>query len=291
MAIHNETAKTRLCRVLSVDDEQAGGRIQVRLVPEDDDIDDDKNLPWCFPLIPKMLHCIPQVNETVIIILPDAPKANRFYIGPVVSQDYYMSKDLFNYTSRVFLGSGNIVKPLPDPATDPENEGTCPDKTDIALRGRKNSDVILKDNELRLRCGFKQNPQGPPDISLKFNREDLGYILMRYKKSTDHKGKTYASSINLVADRINLLSHDSPEVFTMNDRKDLITDDEMKNILEKAHPLPYGDDLMNLLKDLIGVIRNHVHSFHNNPPALSDQQKSVLDADLNQLLSKSVRIN
>lgn len=291
MAKQIEAAKTRLCRVLSVTDEQAGGRIQVRFIPEDEDITDDKDLPYCFPLIPKMMHCLPKVNETVVVILPGAPKSNRFYIGPIISQDYRMNFDPFDFQSRMFLGTGNIGGVLPNPDNDPENEGTCPDIEDIALRGRKDADLILKDREIRLRCGFKKYPTGPAQTSLHFNREDLGYILMRYKKSKDHKGKDYSSSINLVADRINLLSHDSPEVFALSDRKDLITDDEMKTILEKAHPLVYGDDLVAFLQDLVDIIRNHSHSFAGLPPSFSAQDEVVLQADLNQILSKSVRTN
>lgn len=287
----NEPAKTRLCRVISVKDEQGGARIQVRLYPEDDNVKDNNELPYCFPLMPKMLHCIPKVNETVIIILPDAAKGSRFYIGPVISQDYRMNFDSFDFTSRLFLGTGNIGGLLPNPETNPENEGSYLDNDDIALRGRQDADVILKNREVRIRCGFKKYPTGPDSTTLHFNREDLAYILMRYRKTQDNKGKDYSSSINLVADRINLLSHDSPEVFALSDRKDLITDEEMKTILEKAHPLPYGDDLMIFLSDLVEIIKTHSHPFAQDPPAFNEQQQVVLQADLNQMLSKSVRIN
>lgn len=299
MSLKQEPAKTRLCKVLSTEDPQGGGRIQVRLRPEDDDIKNDADLPWCFPLLPKMIHSIPQEKETAIIIIPDSPKANRFFIGPVISQDYFMAKDMYDYQSRVFLGMGNIAKPLPNPSTDTENDGSCLDATDIALRGRKNTDVILKEDndskasEVRIRCGYKSYPGGAPQDTLKFNREDLGYILMRYKKSKDHKNKDYSSSVNIVADRINLLSHDSNDVFALGDSKSLITDETMKLILENAHPLVYGDNLVDVLKRIVEIFLNHRHSMHNNPPSLNDTDQIFLtETNFDKiLLSTSVRTN
>ena len=168
-----------------------------------------------------------------------------------------MHFDPYNYQSRVFLGTNNVATPLPHPDNDPENEGSCPNRDDVAVQGRGNADIILrydkarKYDDVRIRCGFKKNPTGPVKNALHFNRTDLSYILMRYKKTKDHKGNEYCSSVNIVADRINLLSHDSKNFFTLNDRKDLISDEEMKKILKVAHPLVYGDELIEFLKDFI----------------------------------------
>ena len=159
------------------------------------------------------------------------------------------------------------------------------------IQGRQNADLILKDNEVRLRCGFKREPNGNPQNTLLFNREDLSYIQMKYKKLKDHNKNDFASSINIVADRINLLSHDSKTPFTLNDRKSLITDEELVKILEKAHPLPYGDELIEFLKQLIEVIRTHTHPFAMDPPCFTTPQDNVLNTDLDQMLSESIRIN
>ena len=114
---------------------------------------------------------------------------------------------------------------------------------------------------------------------------------MKYKKLKDHEKKDFSSSINIVADRINLLSHDSKTPFTLNNRKDLITDEELVKILEQAHPLPYGDELMDFLKQLIEVIRTHTHPFSMDPPCFTSPQTQVLNTNLNDMLSKSIRIN
>ena len=292
MTSQDNVSKTRLCVVTSVDDEQGGGRIQVRFHPEDIDILNDKDLPWCFPLLPKTLHCIPKKGETVIVMAPEAPKANRFYIGPIISQDYNLYKSTNSYQSKVFLGTGNMAAPLPRPENDTENDGTLPHKEDIAIRGRRNADLILKDSEVRMRCGFQRFPNGLAANSLKYNKADLAYIMMRYRKAKDEKGRDYSSSVNIVADRINLLSHDSSDSFVLGDSKDLITDKQMEEILNKAHVLPYGDLLIEFLKEFVRIFCNHVHSHYNNPPSLNDTDAITLKGvNFNQFLSKSIRIN
>lgn len=299
----NTTASTedpiiiRICKVLSVVDDKAGLRIKVRLEPEDGDIDKDDDLPYCFPILPKMLHVHPKVNETVLVFLTvqGRPRGARFFLGPLISQPYNMYVDNHDLTSRAFLPEfikrTNLL--LPDPKLNPDNEGTLPDREDIALLGRANSAIILKDNETRLLCGHKENPTGPRKTSLKFNRKDLGYIQMRYQKMRDKKNKEFASVINIVADRINLLSHQSPEQYDMNDKKKLIKDDELVKILEQAHPMVYGDQLIQYLKELIAVIRTHEHDFTQEKPDLQTWQQDVLNAEerLDNMLSKTIRFN
>src|SRR5574344_2948181 len=240
----------RFCEVLSVVDDKAGLRIKVRLEPEDANCKYIDDLPYCFPLLPKLIHINPKVGECVMVILTDSdsPKGNRLFIGPVISQQYGLNYEPFRFQSRALLNGNNYAKPLPDPIMNADNDGSYPDREDIALQGRQNADLILKDNEVRIRCGFKREPNGNPQNTLLFNREDLSYIQMKYKKLKDHNKNDFASSINIVADRINLLSHDSKTPFTLNDRKSLITDEELVKILEKAHPLPYGDELIEFLK-------------------------------------------
>ena len=288
----NSVAILHMCKVLSVTDDMAGQRIQVRLPKEDCSIKDDVDLPYCFPLLPKMFYCMPKVNEAVIVITYNDSTNLRHYIGPIISQQYAMRFDPFHYQSRVFLGTDNVATPLPNPKNDPENEGSCPGPDDVAVQGRTNTDIILKDNDVRIRCGFKKTPIGPAKNTLHFNRTDLSYILMRYRKSKDHKGKEYSSSVNIVADRINLLSHDSKNLFTLNDRKDLISDEEMKKILKEAHPLVYGDELIEfLMKFIQKVFKTHTHPFAQDPPIFDSSQEAILNTDLNSMLSQSVRTN
>ena len=286
MSVPSDDKIFRECAVVSVNDENACLRIKVRLQPEDNNTAVE-DLPYCFPLLPKHFQVNPKVGEMVLVITSrlGVSQSRRWFIGPIISQQYMLREDPFISATTGYFSL------LPRPELNPENEGSYPDREDVAVQGRKNADLILKENEVRLRCGFQKEPNGLSQNSLLFNKEDLSYIQMKYKRMKDHKGKTFNSAINIVADRINLLSHDSTTPFTLNDTKELITEKELKKILEKAHPLIYGDELVNFLTQLIEVIRTHTHPFAMDPPCLTTPQTKVLDTDLDAMLSQSIKCN
>lgn len=286
MSVPSDDKIFRECAVESVNDENACLRIKVRLQPEDNNTAVE-DLPYCFPLLPKHFQVNPKVGEMVLVITSrlGVSQSRRWFIGPIISQQYMLREDPFISATTGYFSL------LPRPELNPENEGSYPDREDVAVQGRKNADLILKENEVRLRCGFQKEPNGLSQNSLLFNKEDLSYIQMKYKRMKDHKGKTFNSAINIVADRINLLSHDSTTPFTLNDTKELITEKELKKILEKAHPLIYGDELVNFLTQLIEVIRTHTHPFAMDPPCFTTPQTKVLDTDLDAMLSQSIKCN
>ena len=286
MSVPSDDKIFRECAVVSVNDENACLRIKVRLQPEDNNTAVE-DLPYCFPLLPKHFQVNPKVGEMVLVITSrlGVSQSRRWFIGPIISQQYMLREDPFISATTGYFSL------LPRPELNPENEGSYPDREDVAVQGRKNSDLILKENEVRLRCGFQKEPNGLSQNSLLFNKEDLSYIQMKYKRMKDHKGNTFNSAINIVADRINLLSHDSTTPFTLNDKKELITEKELIKILEKAHPLIYGDELVDFLKQLIEVIRTHTHPFSMDPPCFTTPQTKVLDTDLDAMLSQSIKCN
>lgn len=283
----------RLCEVLSVEDDNEGLRIKVRIDPDDDNVRYIEDLPYVFPLLPKMLHVNPKVGECVMVILSTQgdTSGNRYFIGPVISQQYMMNYDPFKFSSRSLLEGQQVVKPLQNPRQDPSNDGTLPDREDIAIQGRQNTDVILKNNELRLRCGFKREPLAKPENTLAFNDVDLGYIQMRYKKMKDKQGNDFSSVTNIVSDRINLLTYDSLNYFDMTNPTSLITDESLLNILENAHPLPFGDQLIEFLQKLIKIFMEHTHPFPMCPPSFTQPEKETLATDLTKFLSQGIRIN
>ena len=69
MANSSDQLLFRLCEVLSVVDDNDGLRIKVRLYPEDVKYKTIKELPYCFPLLPKHLHINPKVGECVLVFL------------------------------------------------------------------------------------------------------------------------------------------------------------------------------------------------------------------------------
>lgn len=289
----NDDIIIRLCEVLSVEDDNAGLRIKVRIDPDDGDVQYVDDLPYAFPLLPKLIHVNPKVGECVMVILSTQGQSNgnRWFIGPLISQQYMTNYDPFKFSSRCLLEGQQVARPLPNPSQNPLNNGTIPEHDDIALQGRQNTDVILKDNELRIRCGFKKYPLGKPKDTLTFNDVDLGYIQMKYKQMKDNNGNNFSSVTNIISDRINLLTYDSANYFNMTDPTSLITDDELLKILENAHPLPYGDRLMDFLSKLIKIFREHTHPFPMDPPCFTQPEKQILATDLTKMLSQGVRIN
>lgn len=284
----------RFCQVLYVQDDFAGLRIKVRLKYEDSDIKLDKDLPYCSPLLPKMIHINPKVGELVLVILQaqGQSQGNRFFIGPFLAQPYNMA--MGNYIQDQSLFQGNPLRMIgPHPDLNPQNEGTLPDREDIAIQGRENADVILKPNQIQLRCGFKENPKGGLK-SLIFNDKDLAYIQLRYGHFKDNKGKDFNSLVNIVGDRINLLSHDSATYFKLGDRKELINEETLNKIFETAHPMVYGDRLIEFLKLLVNSFMLHDHKWAQLPPTPTENtiklnQETQL---LNQsILSQSIKIN
>ena len=281
-------------KVEYVEDTQAGLRIKAK-IPSVDLFDDPLNedWPWAFPLLPKHLHINPKVGECVIIILedPKAPKGNRFFIGPIIAQQYLLEYDPYHFSSRNMF-QGTMGEPLQNPDMDPENEGTVPDRDDIVLQGRENTDLVLKSNEVRLRCGFKKDPNNRKIVErLHYNRKNPAYIQMRYQKMKDEKKKDFSSLINIVADRINLLSHDSPTYFKLADKKQLISDEELQNVFQNAHPLPYGDVLVDFLYGLVRIFTTHTHPFPMDPPVCVESDRKLLETNLDEMLSKSIKIN
>jgi hypothetical protein len=309
-----------LCDVISVEDPCEGNRIKVS-IPGVDNNELDK-LPFCFPLLPKHLLIRPKVGEKVLVLFQkdNTRHSLMFYIGPIVMQDYMLDFAPGKVTNagRAVISTDRISRPELDekgsknklmgpeeaPSRNPDNIGAIPkpqknsdsDYPDVILRGRGNSDIVLKDDEVQIRCGFKKNPH---DVKLKerlkFNPVDLGYIQMKYKPEKDGKGQEIKSSINIVADRINLISHDSTSpalgASDLGDPEKLISDEAMEKIYQKAHPLPYGDDLVEFLKEFVRVFNEHSHPYHMMPPRLSSANVSAISGNLDNMLSKTIRIN
>ncbi len=279
--------------VLAVDDDKSGLRIKVKLPYEDADSATIDELPYVFPLLPKLLHINPKVGEMVLVFIQntDSPKSNRFFIGPIISQPYMLNYDPYNFSARSLFEGKQIDKPLPNTDLNPENKGTLPDREDIAILGRQNNDIILKKDEVCIRCGQKQDPNGNSINTLLFNKVDPSYIQLRYRKYKDRQNNSINSIISIVADRINLLSHDSITNFNLTDREELISDDEMEKIINEAHPVVYGDLLIAFLKQLINLFSTHTHPFPMDPPSFNQPAVEILSTDLNQILSKSIKIN
>lgn len=279
--------------VKSVDDDTQSGRIIVDIKGVDDNIEEsDKAL--AFPLLPKHLQVMPKVGESVFVLkldLKDKNFVNRYWIGPIISQPQKLNLDPHFFTSQAALPSGTVnLEQAPKYIS--EANGVFPDKSYISIQGRNNSDLIFKDNELLLRAG--QHELNQP---LKFNNKNMGFFQIKYNANIsvedgDNTVDTKMTVANVVADKIHLITHNATKNFALKDRNNLITDSAMSDIINNAHPIPYGDILLKFIEATKAYILNHVHSYHGNKPvaekAVSD---NFINFDLSRINSKNIKID
>jgi len=298
----------RYCKVIAVNEKYSSSGetdmdlIKVRISPEDDGISDDK-IPWAFPLLPKMLHVKPKFGEGVFVLLTDLghSTSQRYYIGPVISQDHRIFKDDANYATSFMRGTA--FKPDIAPSTKPECNGILPNDDDVVLRGRKNADLQITDDDVRIKAGVKLVNE-TDHYDMKFNEQDPAYIKIKYHPNgivTEGNAKSgdtqVRSTVTLVGDKINLLQNNSKEEkFVTTDRKDLITDEELKRAMDEAYKLPYGEKLVDILSTFIDAFIKHTHPFPMLPPCDASglpelKEKKTMYLDDGKLLSDTVRIN
>jgi hypothetical protein len=273
-------------KVVSIADEFDGGRIKVRIKGIDDKLNDN-DLIYAFPLLPKFINILPEVGESVFVFLlkDDNKYDNRMWLGPIISQPQKLKFDPHFHTSTSLLSTG-IISPERAPSTLPEAKGVYPDKRNVAIQGRDNTDIILKPKEIVLRAG-----KFDVGNNLKFNKKNLGYIQIKHNVTIDSENDTKGSVTNIVSNKINLLSHDGNPRFILNDQENLISSTELEKILTKTQPLVYGNVLLEFIKLFINYAVNHNHAYHGLPPVKDSNVDDLLKFDLNRLLSENIRIN
>lgn len=292
--LFTKDAALYLGRVISNDDNVGGNRIKATIYPADKR-KTAREIPYAFPLIPKMVHIVPKVGEMVIIICDDMnnPNSQRYYLGPIISQPQFLFHE--GSISATSLLKGGVMPELPSPASYASMHGAFPKVDEIAILGRKNSDIILSDNDLRIRCGVRLVDENN-NKNIIFNKESPSYIKLKHYPVRLQEGAE--STATIVADKINLISNVGEPYFNVADTNEGISDEEMREIIEKAHRLPYGDVLVNFLSLLLKMFKSHTHKYHNLPPC-PDTNSSIFDAKYSsdennlqqQLLSDNVRIN
>lgn len=292
----------RIGEVVSVDDEYNGLRIKVRLA-EDNSVGNDEEIPYAFPLLPKTIQSVPKKGEAVFILTSRLNKKDsiRYYIGPLISQPQYFYDEKYygGFGSSHSLIKGALSKPLETINHFHETKGAFPEINDIALIGRKSEDIILKDGEIDVRCGirgkkiFDENSDDEPlQGDVIFNTQSPAYLQLKYQRGLCKGNKQVADSvINLVADKINLISHKDTEHHNLTDQENLINPNELDEIMSKLHQVPYGDLLLDFLKRMKNAINNHVHPYPGLPPVKCEYVNNMLNFDIETILSENVRIS
>ena len=264
------------------------------------------DIPWAFPLLPKTLQTIPKVGEAVFLIMDDSgskTSAQRYYIGPIISQPQYNT--FCERKNATTLLNTSDRKPIGKISNVDDTRGSFPKSEDVALVGRGSEDVILKfDNatktsELDLRAGIRgeaTNSNNEDMIgNIIFNGADPAYIQLKYKKGIARQQQNAANSvINMVANRINIMSNKDANIsHNLNNKDTLVSEEKMDEIMNNLHQVPMGDKLVELLKIMKGCIMHHVH-----PWAGMEQcgdwggYINKLDGyDIDSILSEYVRIS
>lgn len=301
-----------IAEVVSVDDPNYLGRIKVRIKgPVSKGGDDntlDKDLPWCFPLIPKFVSTRPKVKEAVFVFTfsRDKQHIDRLYLGPIISQPQQLNFDPLYVTALAGFSFGSVA-PKVSVSTIPQLKGVFPDPEDITIQGRFNTDITQKKNEVVIRAGKFEftNPDSNNPFPFKFNSTTQGYIQIKNDviiiPKSDSQQEQKGSVTNIVSNKINLLTHKNGNPrFNLTDQDQLITESELDRILELAHPLGFGDIQLEYLRLLKDAFLSHVHNGHGNPPTDIIRSgnklplsifKSRCDELENKMLSSNIRIN
>lgn len=302
----NKVRTVQIGIVASVDDPNNLGRIKIR-VPGQTNVGGDGNtpideLPWSYPMMPKFFTSLPKVGEGVFVMTfsNQSSHADRLYFGPIISQLDKLNLDLLNTTG---LNSFTFATTNPNVATTriPALNGVFPKPDDISIQGRYNTDIILRKNEILIRAGkfVESKPNENNPYAFQFNNSTQGFI--QIKNNVNFGGQSGIGSVtNIVGSKINLITHkDGVPRFNVMNQESQISDEEILNILQNAHPLPFGDLLVQYLILLKNAFLNHVHNYNGIPPTdltvgntLPVKEFNDKAEDLeNRMLSKNIRIN
>lgn len=283
MPISNDNTIIKIAQVESIDDEYAAGRIRARVVGDRY----NNETPYAYPLLPYMMHIKPKVGEAVLLIYSNLGNSSqRFYIGPIIHQPQFVNKD--NFSDAISLLKGYNDRTLVSVDRIPEAQGVYPKKDEIAIMGRKDSDLIFSDDDVRLRCGVRKTNKYNI-LESEFNRLTPSFIKLK-QHDTNFSNNT-CTTATIVSENINLISTVGTPEFNVSDVNESISDEEMTKIIETAHQLPYGDKLVDFLKLLLKAFNAHTHNYHNLPPIPDMTYNAVNNFNLNDILSKNVKIN
>jgi len=265
--------------VININDPTDGGRIQVRIQGFDNRTGND-DLPWCYPLLPKFFHIYPQVGEVVRVFIEDTkyPERGRFWQGSIISQPHKIAFDSI-YTALSTTNMGLTI-PEPAPSTYPDAIGVYPLKTDVAIVGKVNTDVILRTNEVHLRAGKHEN-----DNVLKLNTKNPAAITLVFEQQQDNEN--YYSNTVIMSDKIAIISHSGTPQF----KSTRLEPKDRTRIFTEGHPVARGDVLVEALKILRNAIVNHIHGYSNLPADKNALIKDLESINFDNILQKNIVIN
>ena len=98
-----------------------------------------------------------------------------------------------------------------------------------------------------------------------------------------------SSIINVVADRINLVSHDGEHTYELTDNEKLITPETQNDIHTTAQSIVFGEKLVEFLELVKNYVNSHVHPYSGLPADPEASKLNVLNFDLQTILNKNIK--
>jgi len=238
----------------------------------------------CAPLLPKHLGVIPKIKQGVFVLsathkksLPNDQIINGYWVGPLISQlDKLEDEDAESAKSLLTEGPTKTGKDIDNI---PKAKGLYPSDDDISLQGRGSGDLILKEKQTVLRIAKFKN-----DNRLKFNNNSIGYLQL--KDNEDN-----SSTVNVVANKINLISHNGVRKYDLTNREKLITEETQKEINETAQSIVYGEKLVQFLSLVKQYVQSHVHPYHGMPSDPAQTNIDINNFELESILNKNIKTN
>jgi hypothetical protein len=289
-------------RVVSIEDPFEMNRIVVEIVninsegvetPGEDRMIKRSDLPFCIPMIPAYINLQVEISDLVWVLVenPRDMTSVRYWMGPIVSTKTNLSGQNFKSAHEIFdRTETNLNQRLENsPAY-----SVLPQRSDVALLGKNDAVVSLRNREVFLSAGQFVNKQN--DFALNV-LTPLMLQLKQFDSDVDNPKAFNYSQANLQATSINIYS----TLGKFRDPKDGKTYEPANTDLEKLddlskslHPSVLGDELLKLMSLLIQLVLTHKHTPQASlaPNALSKElSQYTIDGKLQDLLSKYVRIN
>lgn len=263
--------------VVSIEDDSDGGRIKVRIADLDGKLVNE-NLPYCYPKTPRFFHVYPKVGELVWVYIPNTsrPYKGRMWEGSYISQPQKIEYD--NYLSALSNTDTKTTKSLESIRLNPDTRGVFPNKEDIGLIGRVNTDIILRENEVEIRAGKHEdgeisrlNKKNPASVRLSFDNID---------------GDT-RSSVITQGNKIAFITHNGNPRFKTNQ----LSIDDRNRIFENGHPIGRGDVIVRALEMLRKAMVQHIHPYDKLPADKNDVINELNKIDFTELLQRNIVIN
>ena len=286
---NNIVKNVYIANVLNVKDYNNGGVIQVFIDGVDEIGTPNEQLPLCYPLMSRLVHIMPKVNEAVLVLMGSSNdnekninRGNRFWIGPLVTNYDNVKNDIvttsknltFDPLSFLSINKKNTERGIfPIDNEDPTKPNNL---DDVTIIGRNNTDISQSENKIKLRAGKhkKNNPK----------RENLDNPAYSVLELIDDN-----NSYSLTAgDEIYLISHKGKEKF-----KKILTKDDITQLKRNSQSMLYGELTVEYLKLLTQAFLTHIHQHPQKEP-IKKSEVIALEKKLSQiqdLLAKNIKIN